>query len=391
MTRPVGVYVHFPYCITRCTYCDFNTYRMPEAPGTVDAYVDALLREGDTRAPRWAGRTLGTVYFGGGTPSLMGAPAVRRVLDGVARWFCRRTSSVEVTLECNPAEATPALFAAYRDAGITRLSLGVQSLRAPLLQSLARRHDPARALAALRGALRAGFDSVSADVMFGLPGQPVSAFVEDLTTIADTGVPHVSVYHLTLESGTAMTRDVTAGRVQLPDEDAQADMWDAIVPTLAPYGLEPYEVSNLARPGHESRHNTAYWQGVPYLGLGAGAHGLHVPDDWAAAGASAERTANRKHHSAYVSEVTRNGHAVESSERLGAEEHLRERMFTGLRHLAGVDLPALAQELGVDPAERFRETIAGLVEEDLCRLAAGRLALTPRGLRFGDVVFGRFF
>ena len=382
------LYVHFPYCVTRCSYCDFNTYVVEDVP--VERYARAVLREGDARAPAYGAWPLASIYFGGGTPSLWGARAVGAVIEAAARWFPER-DALEVTLECNPGEATPELLAAYRAAGVNRLSLGVQSLDDAILRAIDRRHDADRALAALRDALAAGFDSVSADLMFGLPGQTMARWTQDLVTLAETGVPHLSVYHLTLEPGTAMTREVQAGRVVLPDEDLQADMWDALEPTLSPYGLQAYEVSNFAWPGHESRHNTSYWLGRPYLGLGAGAHSLLVPGDFSAPGAAAERTSNRRHHSAYVSEIEERGTAVAEREPIDRELHLRERLFTGLRLKEGIALDALQRDVGLDPLAEHGAVIRKLIDEGLVTLREERLALTERGLRYANDVFLRFF
>jgi len=230
--RDFGLYVHFPYCIQRCTYCDFNTYVVDAIP-TGD-YTEAVLTEGARRAQDYASWRLATVYFGGGTPSLWGAAGVGRVLRAASQWFPHRAPELEVTLECNPGEAQPGLLAAYREAGVNRLSLGIQALDDHLLTLIHRRHTAQQALEAARTAMAEGFKSVSCDLIFGLSGQDLARWVSDLTTILELGVPHVSLYHLTLEDGTALKREVQAGRIVLPDEDTQADMWEAIETTLAP-------------------------------------------------------------------------------------------------------------------------------------------------------------
>ncbi len=383
-----GLYVHFPYCAARCTYCDFNTYVVDEIPAV--QYADAIVAEGAARAPEFAAWRLSSVYFGGGTPSLWGAESVRRVLNETAAWFPRCADGLEVTLECNPGEADPAVLAAFRDAGVNRLSLGVQSLSDPHLATLNRRHTAAEALDAAHTAQAAGFDSVSCDLIFGLPGQDVAAWTHDLRTIAELGIPHLSVYHLTLEPGMALTRDVHAGRVQLPDEDAQADMWEAIEPTLAPFGLSHYEVSSFAAPAHHSRHNTLYWRGRPYLGLGAGAHSFRPPPCWDSPGAAGVRSVNKRHHSAYIDAIRQTGTAIDADERLDRTAHLSERMFTGLRRSEGLSLSALAGELAGDPLALFSVQIAALVDRELVTFDGDTLALTPLGRTFADDVFVKF-
>lgn len=383
-----GLYVHFPYCVVRCSYCDFNTYVADVIPRV--AYTDAVLAEGATRSPAYAHGRLTSIYFGGGTPSLWGADQVARVLGGAETWFPRRAERVEVTLECNPGEADPVTLAAYRAAGVNRLSLGVQSLDDALLAPLLRRHSAAQARGAVDHALAAGFDSVSADLIFGLPGQTVQGFVADLQQLVCAGVPHLSHYHLTLEAGTQITREVRAGRIRVPPDDAAADMFEAIAPTLAPFGLAPYEISSSAQAGHWSRHNTTYWQGRPYLGLGAGAHSFLPPAVWTRE-AVCVRSSSRRHHAAYVQEVSAAGSAPVFEERLDRLTHLRERMFTGLRHLPGLSLSALNDELGLDPRQVFEAELQQLVEGGLLHRAEDHVALTTRGLRVADSVFGEFF
>ncbi len=380
-----GLYVHFPWCASRCTYCDFNTYVVDRIPSA--RYTEAILREGATRSPAFSDHRLTTIYFGGGTPSLWAADGIGAVIDAAARWFPVR-GDLEITMECNPAEATPDRLAAARDTGVNRLSLGVQSFDDAILAALGRRHDADTARVALDHALSAGFDSVSADLIFGLPDQTLSAWTSDLKTLCATGVPHLSVYHLTLEPGTAMTRDVEAGKIELPDDDVQADMWEAIVPTIGAWGLELYEISSAARPGHRARHNTHYWTGRPYLGLGAGAHSMRPPKAWSDT-ATVTRALNTKHHLTYLTRVEADGAAVGETEILDRQTHLRERLFTGLRRLDGLDLAALEHELALDP--RTVIDVDDLTGRGLLELDGPTARLSARGLRYANDVFLTFF
>ncbi|HIA02452.1 MAG TPA: radical SAM family heme chaperone HemW [Myxococcales bacterium] len=382
------LYVHFPYCVTRCNYCDFNTYEAKEMP--LDAYTRAILAEGRHRSPRWSASELSSIFLGGGTPSLWGAANVAKVLRAAMGWFPNRSANLEVTLECNPAEVNSRFLAAYRAAGVNRLSLGIQSLHDALLKRISRRHSGEQAMLALRTALDTAFDSVSADLMYGLPGQTLEQWTTDLKAVADTGVPHISAYHLTLETGTALTREVSAGRVTLPAEEEQNEFWEAIEPILSPYGYELYEISNLAQPGHESRHNQGYWQGHAYLGLGAGAHSLELPEQWDP-DASVKRTMNARQPQDFMKRVLEHGHGEQNSELLDIHSHLRERMFTGLRQLDGICMAQISADLGIDPRLEFAAQLESLVARELVMIRGDQLSLTRHGLRFANDVFLSFF
>lgn len=386
---PCTVYIHFPYCVTRCNYCDFNTYVTPNIPQL--SYTNAIIQEGESRAPAWAHRELTSVFLGGGTPSLWEPTQIRRVLDAIADWFPHRSKDLEITMECNPMEATDSTLAEAIEAGVNRLSLGIQILNDTLLKQISRRHTAKEALEALSCTTSIGFKSVSADLMFGLPGQTPDDFKRDLVTLGESGVQHMSVYHLTLEPGTALTHAVQTQKVRLPNEGDQVQMWDLIQPTLGSLGFEQYEVSNYSFKGHRSRHNTSYWLGHPYLGLGAGAHSLHVPEQWLVPDASATRTMNYKNPRKYMNTAGDINAAVDMHENLDRETHLRERMFTGLRHLPGISLAAIHGEIGLDPREIYRTVIQDLVERMLVSFDGDQLKLTPNGLRFANEVFVQFF
>jgi oxygen-independent coproporphyrinogen-3 oxidase len=385
----VSLYVHFPYCKSRCTYCDFNTYVVDSIPN--GTYTDAIVSEGAMLAPQWNTKRLISVYFGGGTPSLWGPEEIQRVLEECETWFPYRDPSIEITLECNPEEATESLLQDYLAAGVTRVSLGLQSLDDRILSTIGRRHNAERALDALNTALNVGFDSVSADLMFGLPGQSLSRWTHDLKQIAQTGVPHLSMYHLTLEPGTAMTRDVSAQRLTLPPEDEQDTMWDRIHPLAKPYGLIAYEISNLAHEGHQSRHNTSYWMGTPYMGLGAGAHSFLPPPQWSATNAQALRRSSIRNPRTYMERALAGQSTEEWSESIVRTTHLRERMFTGLRYLPGFSLDHIQAELDIDPRSFFAEEIKTLAEDQLVIVENDRIRLTQQGLQVANDVFLRFF
>ena len=271
---PLTLYVHLPWCVKKCPYCDFNSHALtgevPEA-----SYLPSLLADLDDEASRADGRPVHAIFFGGGTPSLFSAAAIGAVLDRAAAWFAL-TDDCEVTLEANPGTTDAARFAGYRAAGVNRLSIGVQSFDDAMLHSLGRIHDGDAAATAVMTARAAGFERINLDLMHGLPGQDAADAVRDLDRALAFGTGHVSWYQLSLEPNTAFHRAPPAG---LPNEDALAAIQDAGAGRLQAAGLAQYEVSAWARPGDESRHNLNYWRFGDYLGVGAGAHGkLTVAD-----------------------------------------------------------------------------------------------------------------
>ncbi|HUS82470.1 MAG TPA: radical SAM family heme chaperone HemW, partial [Dehalococcoidia bacterium] len=269
MSECHSLYVHVPFCRSKCAYCDFNSYARQER--LMPAYVDALLREATFWEGSGAVGNVETVYFGGGTPSLLPIAEATRLMDGLRRLF-DVAGDAEVTLEANPESVDDAHMETLRKMGVNRLSLGVQSFDDGELRFLGRIHDAARAEEAYRAARKAGFDSVSIDLIFGLPEQTVTRWRNSLEQAVALEPDHLSLYALTLEEGTPLSRRIAEGECPEPDADAQADMYAWSSARLAKAGYEQYEISNWAKAGHRCRHNLTYWHSEPYLGLGAGAH-----------------------------------------------------------------------------------------------------------------------
>ncbi len=339
----LAVYVHFPWCLQRCPYCDFateaiNPSRIPHA-----RYADAVVRELGLRLDALPpGARARTLFFGGGTPSLWEPADLGRVIAAVAR----RGDLQEITVECNPTSLDAERCARWKDLGVDRVSIGVQSLRDEHLRYLGRLHNAAGASLAVQTAVRSGALRVSADVMFGLAEQTIEALTEDLRALLGEGVEHLSCYALTIEPGTRFGELARKGRLPRLEDDRVATMYEAVERTCEDAGLGHYEVSNYARPGATSRHNEAYWRGEWYLGLGAGAVGCTaVTED----GRAGERWRNAADAEAYCTALERGEFPPAETEAIGPETRVQEGLMLGLRTALGVDLAGLAARTGVDP------------------------------------------
>lgn len=367
-----GIYLHAPYCRVKCPYCDFNVaiYRDDRIPPFVAALRADLARHA---ALPWAGRVPAvSLFLGGGTPSLLPPDAVGELI-AAARRGLGLAADAEVTLEANPEGLDAGRLRAFRAAGVTRLSLGVQTLDDPLLRRLGRTHSAEDARRALRAARAAGFRSVSADLLYAGPGQDLATWTDTLDEVLGTGVEHLSAYALTLEPATPFGRRPPAG---LPDEELAVAQFEALCARTARAGLGRYEVSNFARPGHRSRHNLLYWRREDYVGLGPGAHG----------GLGAFRYANERSQTRWRAAVLAGRWPIERSERLSPRQVAAERIVLGLRLAEGVPRSWVERHLAgtaaVPSGGVTRYLDAGVMAE-----RAGRLALTERGVLVSDAVF----
>jgi oxygen-independent coproporphyrinogen-3 oxidase len=382
MDEAFALYVHVPWCRRVCPYCDFNVYadrRPPEAD-----YTAALVRELETWAavPPWAGRRVASVYVGGGTPSLFSADAIGRVLAAATDLFGIEPDA-EVTLEANPGTVTTATLRAYRDAGVNRLSLGVQSFAPRLLERLGRDHTPDDAEAAVAAAREVGLENVSLDLIFAVPGSTLADWTHDLEHAISLQPAHVSAYALTFEEGTPYHTWRRTGRLAAVEEDDEATMAEHTAARLADAGYERYEISSWARPGRASAHNQRYWDGTHYLGIGAGAHSFE------AGPAGARRWSNLRHPSAYMNAVASGESAVAETRPLELEETRSDFVFTGLRRLAGVDGVRFAERFGLGLGDAFPQ-VPQLVRDGLLEWRGTNLRLSPHGLRFADTVAASF-
>lgn len=365
--RPFGVYIHVPFCATRCGYCDFNTYTPGELRGAdPHGWLAALRTE-----LRLAARTLGdpppvaTVFVGGGTPSLLGADGLTAVLDAVREQF-PIAPDAEITTEANPESTSPRFFAELRAAGYTRVSLGMQSVAPHVLAVLDRVHSPGRAPAAAAEARAAGFDHVNIDLIYGTPGERDDDLLRSVDTAVAAGVDHISAYALIVEDGTALARRIRRGEIAAPDDDVLADRYQLLDERLRAAGFGWYEVSNWSRPGGECQHNLGYWNGGEWWGAGPGAHGhLGMTRWW-----------NVKHPARYAEILADGRLPIADFEELDEDDRHTEEVMLRLRLRSGLPLGLLTA------AERTRAGTAA--DAGLVSRHADRLVLTDRGRLLAD-------
>ena len=375
-----GLYLHFPFCRSKCRYCDF--FSLTDAVPH-EAYARAIERECRLREPSWRGRLAQSLYLGGGTPTLWDVSALRRAMDEL-RARLPFAPAAEWTIEANPGTVDAPLLAACRSAGFNRLSIGVQSFDDAILSSLGRAHTAQQAIEATAAAREAGFESLSLDLIHGLPGQTLEGALADLDMALSLGPDHLSLYELMvdhLESETPLSRDVASGAVRLPDEDEVFEMGRALACRAAQAGLTRYEISNFARAGHDSRHNQLYWTGGEYLGLGCGAVGfaLDDPGDPARGG---RRWQNARDMGRYLSALKRGELPETSSERLDGKTLFEEFVMLGLRQCAGVDLAEACARFQVSRCRReaIQARALPLVQEGLLQSDGTRILATRAGL-----------
>lgn len=371
---PLGLYVHLPWCERKCPYCDFNSHEADIVPES--AYIDSLLM--DLRAQsRWTkGREIQTLFIGGGTPSLFSAPAIKHLMTGIAATV-PLADGLEVTMEANPGSAEAEKFAGFREAGVNRLSLGIQSFTDQQLVTLGRVHTAEQACDAVAMVRAAGFDNYNIDLMHGLPGQSVADAIRDLEQALSFDPPHLSWYQLTLEPNTVFYRRPP----RLPAEDCLADIQDSGEQLLAANGYRHYEVSAYSKPGHFCRHNLNYWRFGDYLAIGAGAHGKLTGRDGAV-----RRYRKTRQPALYMAEPR--GHRARWI-LLSQEDLCAEFILYTLRLAEGFTLAQFRDYTGL-PATHLQPQLDTLIDEALLRKTGDRVSTTTLGARFLDTVIGRF-
>ncbi len=368
--RDLGVYVHFPWCRALCPYCDFPVVVARHEPPHV-AYRDRVLAELAELAPRFAGRRLRSIYVGGGTPSLWDPPALGDVLAAIAERWATPLAALEITVEANPVDCTPARMAAWRARGVDRLSIGVQSYRDDELAALGRDHRMGDGPTALALARAAGFDSLTADLILGAPGvalPPPGQAPPSVQALAASGVDHLSVYELTIEAGTGFGRRARAGTLPVIPEDAQVELYTSTHHHLVAAGFEHYEISSYARPGRRSRHNQLYWQGAEFLGLGVGAASF-----WRGAAGGGERWTNHRQWPRYE-----RAEPVTERTLLTAADVVTDELWLAMRTADGAPV-----------AELPAAVVTWATREGLATVDGDRLRPNLRGFLFADQLAAR--
>lgn len=372
-TGPLALYVHWPFCLAKCPYCDFNSHVRESI--SVEAWERALLADLEHEAARPGRAALGSIFFGGGTPSLMPPTLVERLLIRAERLF-GFADAIEITLEANPTSVEAGNLAALAAAGIGRVSLGVQALDDGVLRTLGRLHSANEALAALDTAQR-HFARVSFDLIYARPGQSPANWQAELARALGFGTEHLSLYQLTIEPGTRFATDVRRGDFVPLGDDEAADLFALTAEMTAAAGLPAYEISNHARPGCESRHNLAYWRYQDYAGIGPGAHGRRC----------GIATVRHRKPENYLVAVERRGHGVSEERVLPIREQAAEALMMGLRLAEGVDLAALGARFGLAGQEMIdARKLALYAEQGLVRAAGPRLTVTERGMPLLDAL-----
>lgn len=366
-----GIYFHIPFCKRICAYCDF--YKSAEL-GRMDELLEAMHRELDARSGYLTDRSIRTLYFGGGTPSLCTPEALQALLDHTARlWDCSQTE--EITLEANPDDLSEEYLSRLRRTQINRLSIGIQSLDEACLKLMNRRHSASQAVEAVCAAQRAGFENITVDVIFGVPGFGGDSLRKTLDGILSLGVQHISAYHLTIEPATAFGRRAEKGTFTPVDETVSEAAFTQVHDTLTKAGFEHYEVSNFALPGFRARHNASYWHADQYLGIGAAAHSF-----------------DGQHRNWNVSSV--NGYIdgqQPEGETLSERDRYNEYVMTSLRTAEGIDLQAVGERFGAQRLEKLLAQAVSLIQSGLLQATGWRLAIPPERFLVSDMVIEAFF
>jgi oxygen-independent coproporphyrinogen-3 oxidase len=392
-----AIYVHIPFCKQKCHYCDFNSY--PGLESLFDAYVSALIKEIDSRAgiraeeigaefkemdgkaDSLAPQRIQSIYFGGGTPVLIGPDRVAHIIDRIKACYDIDLEA-EITIEANPEAISFDAMRLLKDAGVNRVSIGFQSLDDECLKILGRKHTASKAIASFLETREAGFDNINIDLIFGVPTQSLANWALNLEQVAALNPEHISCYALSIEEGTLLERMIDTGEVESPDEEIQADMMIYTRESLIDSGYEHYEVSNYAKPGKSCRHNLAYWNNDDYLGLGAGAHSK----------INGVRYANLDNPKKYIEAVGTGDRSafIKSKNALSAEEQLGDAIFLGLRKINGININEFKKRYGCDILKVYVNEIEELARDGLLVVSEDVIRLSGKGILLGNEVFARF-
>jgi oxygen-independent coproporphyrinogen-3 oxidase len=372
--KEVGLYIHIPFCRSKCLYCDFNSCEGREADAA--DYVTALLRELEVYQGKYS-FVYKTVFIGGGTPTVINVSLIGSIMEKIAPYI---KTGAEISMESNPGTVTYESLRYYRSLGINRLSIGLQAWQEGLLKGLGRIHSLEEFLQAFNNARKAGFDNINVDLMFALPKQTMPMWEDTLENVCRLGVEHISCYGLKLEEGTKLYEMHELGKIQLPDEDLDRDMYKTAIDILKEYGYSQYEISNFAKKGMECKHNLIYWRNEEYLGVGAGSHSK----------LEGKRFWNYRDNDQYCNMLLHEELPVEGFEKLEQAEDMWETIFLALRLNEGLELSAFESKYGIDFRNRYGSTQDKLTAQGLVFMEAGRLKLTDKGRDLSNSVFIEF-
>ncbi|MDR2533274.1 MAG: radical SAM family heme chaperone HemW [Tannerellaceae bacterium] len=368
-----GIYIHVPFCACKCLYCDF--FSTP-ALRLKEAWLQAAIGEMELRRDYLGGESVATIYFGGGTPSLLAASDLERIFNAIGRLFTV-DANAEVTLEANPDDMTPPYVASLRSLPVNRVSMGVQSFSDADLRFLGRRHDSRRARQAIAACLLHGFDNISIDLIYALPGQTLRQWEANLAEAAGMALPHISAYHLSYEADTRLYAMLEAGQVQPAGEDDSADMFNLLSDRLVEAGYEHYEISSFALGGRVSRHNSSYWEGRKYLGIGPSAHSFNIESrEW-----------NISSIAEYIKGISRGAPVVERE----APHPYNEYIMTGLRTSRGIETAYISDRFGRESLEFCLKESEKYIKAGILEDKGDRLSLSRRGMLVSDAVIRSLF
>lgn len=375
----IGLYVHVPFCLRKCHYCDFASY--PYEVEAARIYRAALFREMEFYAGYLSPdeKQVATVYIGGGTPTCLNTGEIAAIIKTLQTYF-HLSPTAEITVEANPGTVNMEKLIGLRHVGVNRLSIGIQSFQKPHLETLGRIHSFRDASDAVHMAREAGFDNIGADLIFGVPGQTPEEWRCSLEAVAALGVEHISAYGLQVEKGTPLERKIASGEISPCDEDTEADMFADTINILKDKGYIHYEISNFALPGRACRHNLGYWRNQPYLGLGPAAHSY----------LRGGRFENDTRIDRYATNINRGAYSILDSRKTPPVTEMAETVFLGLRLLRGIKLKHFSSRFGREIEDVYGKQISGLVREGLLEYSEEYLRLTHRGVFMGNRVFSSF-
>ncbi len=375
--EPVGLYVHIPFCARKCNYCDFPSFSGLEK--LFADYAEAVCREIEMLSDKYCRPAADTVFFGGGTPSILPVDYTGLIVNAISKHFITH-NDLEYTLEANPGTLTSDNLKAYKSLGFNRISIGLQAGQDRLLRSMGRIHTRDMFIQCVDLAKKYGFDNINADIIFGVPGQTMADWNETLELVLGSGVNHVSCYSLNIEENTPWDEMKKRGELPDIDDSLEREMYYRAITRLSDAGFGHYEISNFSMPGKECRHNLKYWTGKPYVGIGAAAHSF----------INGIRTANRVSPAEYIQIIKEGRFPEDFHQHIGAGERLSERFMLGLRLIAGVSLGELSQEFGQDAIMKYMGTIDSLKKNKLVNMENDRLMLSKTGLDFANRVWMEF-